>query len=281
MAAEQEASWAELPLDLLTAVLSCLPAKDLVACASVCTAWRAAADQEGLWALQRHRDFPQADDATVAVLLERAGGSSGGSESSGSSGSRRVQQHRAAKLAYWWLAREWTCERCQQWFTDGTNSPSACCFHTGILFSGGLMNGEALRFTCCNRRAHQIANGVRDGNGCTSAFHCGGRSAWQRHNTGVKPRELPLEISVPGSSSRHDSCGSSSSSGKARSSGRAVGSDSGGGSTGGSSSSSPWGSLPGSPARPSPDPQEWHPNQRPGLLELPSRLFSSGSGGAA
>lgn len=173
MAAEQEASWAELPLDLLTAVLSCLPAKDLVACArwvslwtrrgfcshsfqacpqragrrtarsaqlsvwrklclrhspppltpaplpapllrSVCTAWRAAADQEGLWALQRHRDFPQADDATVAVLLERAGGSSGGSESSGSSGSRRVQQHRAAKLAYWWLAREWTCERCQQ-----------------------------------------------------------------------------------------------------------------------------------------------------------------------
>lgn len=24
-----------------------------------------------------------------------------------------------------------------QRFTDGTNSPSACCFHTGILFSGG------------------------------------------------------------------------------------------------------------------------------------------------
>jgi len=80
---------------------------------SVCTAWRAAADQEALWALQRQKDFPQADDATVAVLLERAGGGSGGSESSGG-GSRRVQQHSAAKLAYWWLAREWTCERCQQ-----------------------------------------------------------------------------------------------------------------------------------------------------------------------
>lgn len=33
MAAEQEASWAELPLDLLTAVLSGLPSKDLAACA--------------------------------------------------------------------------------------------------------------------------------------------------------------------------------------------------------------------------------------------------------
>lgn len=76
---------------------------------SVCTAWRAAADQEGLWSLQRQRDFPQADDATLAVLLERAGG---GSSTSG--GGRQAQRHSAAKLAYWWLARESTCERCQQ-----------------------------------------------------------------------------------------------------------------------------------------------------------------------
>jgi hypothetical protein len=54
-----------------------------------------------------------------------------------------------------------------------------------------------------------------------------------------------------------------------------------GGNKGGSACGSPWGSLPSSPARPSPDPQEWHPNQRPGLLELPSRLFASGSGSAA
>lgn len=278
MAAEQEASWAELPLDLLTTVLSGLPSKDLAACAGVCTAWRAAADQEGLWSLQRQRDFPQADDATLAVLLEHAGG---GSSTSG--GSRQPQRHSAAKLAYWWLAREWTCERCQQRFTDGTNSPSACCFHTGILFSGGLMNGEALRYTCCNRRAHQTAGG-RDTNGCTSAFHCGGRSAWQRHGTGVKPRELPPHPAGSGASGsgRHDisSNSSSSSLGKVRSSSRLVGSGAAAG-KGGSSGSSPWGSLPGSPARPSPDPQEWHPNQRPGLLELPSRLFAGGSGGAA
>jgi hypothetical protein len=183
MAAEQGASWSELPLDSLTDVLSRLPAKDLAACASVCTAWRAAADQQALWSLQRQQDFPQADDATLAVLLARAGSSSSDSSSSSGSSSRRAQRRSAAKLAYWWLAREWTCERCQQRFTDGANSPSACCFHTGILFSGGLMNGEALRYTCCNRRAHQIANGVRDSNGCTSAFHCGGRSAWQRHGT--------------------------------------------------------------------------------------------------
>ena len=202
------------------------------------------------------------------------------------------------------------------------------------------MNGEALRYTCCNRRAHQIANGVRDSNGCTSAFHGGGRSAWQRHGTvsawcppvpalgsqpaahvcgdgvlliaadallecwrcrrqrltgarfplgsrllqGVKPRELPPEPAAPSSLDRSSSGGGSgtASSTKGRSSSLLVGS---GGSSGGSSSrgrsSSPQGSLPGSPARPSPDPQEWHPNQRPGLLELPSRLFSSSGSGAA
>ncbi|PRW32666.1 F-box only 6-like [Chlorella sorokiniana] len=285
MAAEQGASWSELPLDSLTDVLSRLPAKDLAACASVCTAWRAAADQQALWSLQRQQDFPQADDATLAVLLARAGSSSSDSSSSSGSSSRRAQRRSAAKLAYWWLAREWTCERCQQRFTDGANSPSACCFHTGILFSGGLMNGEALRYTCCNRRAHQIANGVRDSNGCTSAFHCGGRSAWQRHGTGVKPRELPPEPAAgPTSSSpRHNNSDASSSSGlgKVRSSSRLVSSAAPGGNKGGSGCGSPWGSLPGSPARPSPDPQEWHPNQRPGLLELPSRLFASGSGSAA
>ena len=45
------------------------------------------------------------------------------------------------------------------------------------------MNGEALRFTCCNRRAHHIPNGSRDSNGCSTAFHAGGGSAWQRHGT--------------------------------------------------------------------------------------------------
>ena len=41
------------------------------------------------------------------------------------------------------------------------------------------MNGEALRFTCCNRRAHHIPNGSRDTNGCTATYHMGGQSAWE------------------------------------------------------------------------------------------------------
>lgn len=77
----------------------------------------------------------------------------------------------------------WAC-----WFLGRTAGAARRTIHMLLCHcpskpTGGLMNGEALRFTCCNRRAHQIANGVRDGNGCTSAFHCGGRSAWQRHNT--------------------------------------------------------------------------------------------------
>lgn len=68
-----------------------------------------------------------------------------------------------------------------QEFTDAANTPTACAFHPGILFSGGQLNGAGLRFTCCNRRAHHIPNGSRDGNGCAAAFHAGGHSAWQRH----------------------------------------------------------------------------------------------------
>lgn len=132
----------------------------------VCSSWRAAADSEALWAALLRRDFPTADEATLAVLLERGRGG----------------RHRCvAREAYRWLAAQWACERCGQAFSDGANSPSACTFHPGILFSGGLMNGEALRYTCCNRRAHRVANGSRDGNGCAAAFHCGGQSAWQRH----------------------------------------------------------------------------------------------------
>lgn len=119
----------------------------------MCTAWRAAADQEALWSRQRQRDFPQADDATLAVLLERAGGGSSGDSSSGG-GSRsgssqacrsgRAQRHSAAKLAYWWLAREWTCERCQQVGAD-----DKCHAHSAIALHAWLHAQAALVAVAC------------------------------------------------------------------------------------------------------------------------------------
>lgn len=164
------------------------------------------------------------------------------------------------------------------------------------------MNGEALRYTCCNRRAHRVATAARDSNGCTTAFHCGGHSAWQQHGAvslrggrgggclqkrgcathqqprcnlgscrwpavpavqGVKPRELPLDPAGSIGSASTSSIGGASTSTGGRS---AVGSP--------ARSASP-ACMAGSPPRLPPDPLEWHPNQRgPGMLELPSRLFA-------
>lgn len=70
-----------------------------------------------------------------------------------------------------------TCTRCKQTFTDAQNTPQSCSYHPGILFSGALHNGHRIFYTCCNRRAHHISIG-RDSNGCASAYHYGGSSAW-------------------------------------------------------------------------------------------------------
>ncbi|KAL4421435.1 hypothetical protein ABPG75_010726 [Micractinium tetrahymenae] len=256
----------ELPLHLLEAIFSLLDARDLLACAGVSTTWRNAAGQDSPWRAARLHDFPAADDATVAVLLERAAFlQRPAQQQAASQGKHPIGNRGAERGVYRWLAQAHTCDRCGQEFTDGVNTPTACCFHPGILFSGGQLNGTGLRFTCCNRRAHHIPNGSRDSNGCATAFHAGGQSAWQRHGSGVKPREQPPEAAIsPGGSSSVGAGSSASAHNNA---------------SGSSAASSPPRHYPWVPFK---GLQEWHPNQRYGLLELPSRLlFGSGSGGSS
>ncbi|KAL4432179.1 hypothetical protein ABPG77_005941 [Micractinium sp. CCAP 211/92] len=218
--------------------------------------------QDTPWREARRRDFPGADEGTVAVLRERIAFAGNGQQWGAERSLSLPSVGGAERNVYTWLSKAYNCDRCGQEFTDATNTPASCSFHPGILFSGGQLNGAGLRFTCCNRRAHHIPNGSRDSNGCSAAFHAGGQSAWQRHGTGVRPREQLPEALDP---ARHAGTG-------AGSSGRG-----GGGSSGAA----------GSPPRqfpwvPSKDLQEWHPNQRYGLLELPSRLLfgSCGANGA-
>lgn len=133
----------------------------------VCRTWRAAVAREAPWRAAWQRDCPEADTATIAAL----------SQLDAPPGGTGRQVYRA-------LTQAWTCDYCQQQFTDGANSRgSSCSYHPGILFSGGRLNGTGLRYTCCSRRAHHIPNGSRDNNGCAATFHVGGNSAWQRHGT--------------------------------------------------------------------------------------------------
>jgi hypothetical protein len=141
------------------------------------------------------------------------------------------------------LASHHTCGRCQTQFHDGRNAPGACHFHTGVLFSGGLFNGAALRWTCCNSRAHHISTGARDANGCKAGYHTSAASAWEAAGCqGTTPRLLPPAAPQHAGS---------------QAPGRAGGQ----------------GTPPGRPCVAAG--QEWHPHHRPGLIELPSRLLLS------
>ncbi len=73
------------------------------------------------------RDFGAADPPTLAAALLRG----------------------SPRETYALLSATRTCVRCKLPFKDGANGPSACTFHPGVLFSGGLINGAALRYTCC------------------------------------------------------------------------------------------------------------------------------------
>ncbi|KAI3423874.1 hypothetical protein D9Q98_009708 [Chlorella vulgaris] len=233
-----------LPIDLL-AVIFCHPLSvaDLSSAAQVCRTWRAAVAREAPWRAAWQRDCPEADTATIAAL----------SQLDAPPGGTGRQVYRA-------LTQAWTCDYCQQQFTDGANSRgSSCSYHPGILFSGGRLNGTGLRYTCCSRRAHHIPNGSRDNNGCAATFHVGGNSAWQRHGTAVKPRRdarTAAGIAAPSTSLGSASCPMNSDLGQHPSNG-----------------------VERSALRGSAWLQEWHPNHRPGVLELPSRLLASMAAG--
>lgn len=173
-----------------------------------------------------HRDFGGIDSATLNGALCHGS---------------------TSKAAYSLLAKKHTCMRCKLIFQDGENSSSSCNFHPGLLFSGGQLNGAALRYTCCSRRAHHVPTDSRDRNGCKPSYHVSEKSLWAPEGaTGAVLRTT--------SSATHKTM-------EARSS------------TSSSTASSGSVQLSSSPQRDSP--LEWHPNQRPGLIELPTRLLLS------
>lgn len=123
------------------------------------------------------------------------------------------------------------------------------------------MNGAGLRYTCCNRRAHPVSNGMRPTNGCKSAHHVcsAGASAWEVDPSGgVRPR-LTLEAPTTSVSSDTGAEDCSNSGGSANELG--MGTSGYGSSACNSRAGSPVGSPP---------PLEWQM-----LIERPSRLLTS------
>ena len=187
------------------------------------------------------RDF-SGSDRVWGVLLDRD--FKGGISSSTLNAA--LQHGKTTKAAYSLLAKKNSCLRCKLIFQDGDNTASSCNFHPGLLFSGGQLNGAALRFTCCSRRAHHGPTDSRDRNGCKTCYHVSEKSLWTPEGAiGAALRTNSAKDATP---------------------------------TVSSSSSRYWVTNNGSPAcvQLSSSPQravEWHPNQRPGLLELPTRLL--------
>lgn len=108
------------------------------------------------------------------------------------------------------------------------------------------MNGTALRFTCCSRRAHHIEMGSigRDSNGCKMYYHADGfgRSAWSK--AGLSPQVQVASVAGQASGStkaRLDTLSTLVDHGYEH--GRGL--------------------------------VEWHPDHRPGVSVLPSRLLTS------
>jgi hypothetical protein len=150
--------------------------------------WRSLAQSEPLWKALLERDFQnKSDPQTFATAFIRSNNSS--------------------RVAYTLLARRRTCLRCKLAYEDGKNTPTSCNYHHGLLFSGGQLNGSALRFTCCNRRAHHVPTAGRDANGCRASYHVEnqlGESIWcAQGSIGAilrPPSTKKIEIKLPASS---------------------------------------------------------------------------------
>lgn len=179
--------------------------------------WNALLRADQIWEHIIRRDFHSSDPTTLSGVLRTS--------------ASPVEAYKRLNLKH-------ICTRCARPFTDGANSPTECNFHSGLLFSGGLMNGAALRFTCCNR--HSAPAAPRDANGCRASYHVttSSNSYWAPEGRlGATPN-----IYKPG-----DSCPA----------GVADCRD----------------SFFLQYSHYTKSPLEWHPNQRPGLIELPSRLL--------
>lgn len=211
-----------LPSDVGCLILQQLTAPEAATLSLVSKSWQRELSRNRLWSFFLKRDFPNADHETLQLAAVKAQ-------------ARGAAPENKALAIYKILAKLHVCSRCQLEFRDGDNSPHNCRFHPGVLFSGGVLNGSGLHWTCCNRRAHHVAMLQRHADGCTDTRHASDDSLWMPHFHGVKPR--PADGKAPASRTGA-SC--SAACGQRRNVLASV---------------------------------EWHPDRLPGLEALPSRIL--------
>lgn len=81
---------------------------------SVSAAWRVAAMQDTPWREARRRDFPGADEGTVAVLRERMAFAGNGQQWEAEQALSLTSVGGAERNVYTWLSKSHTCDRCGQ-----------------------------------------------------------------------------------------------------------------------------------------------------------------------
>lgn len=222
-------SFESLPREIQFRIFLLLSPVDIATVSCVCTKWRELSPFA--WECQLQLLSLVVDPAIMKILSNRS--------------------ETASEVCRQMLIRHF-CLRCGALFQDKGNGSSSCRFHPGPMLGGGLQNGIALRWVCCNRRVHpsspQMDAMSRDRfrNGCMWSYHVSQSSAWEATgNMDVTPRLSVMQEGpksrIPRSRTGRNCC---------------------------------------SPLSIARHPMEWDPHHRYGLLELPSRLLSMLGSGA-
>jgi len=174
-----------LPEECCNMILLKLEEKDLIHAACVSRKWHDSVMNESLFKILLNKTFPKKQ------LIEAKG-----------------VWHMNAVDAFRTLRKWHQCLLCETRYRAGDNVPDSCGFHSGVLFSGGNMNGIALYWTCCNLMPSSHESGKRfQPRGCERQRHFNPNCAFEVNDTNItkyrnrvmclaandacKPRPLP------------------------------------------------------------------------------------------
>ena len=140
---------AALPQEVAAQILLHLGDEDLVSAACVSRDWHAAVFNDTVFKTLLHRTFSREQLYAAKGVWDRDA----------------VGAYRAL--------REWhQCGFCDERYRAGDNTPDSCGYHSGVLFSGGVVNGIALYWTCCNLSPSSHESGKRfQPRGCQRQRH--------------------------------------------------------------------------------------------------------------
>lgn len=101
--------------------------------------------------------------------------------------------------------RKWhQCLLCESYYRAGDNMPDSCGFHSGVLFSGGNMNGIALYWTCCNLTPSSHESGKRfQPRGCERQRHFNPNCVFEVNDTDIAKYRNRCQMNLTSKDTSH------------------------------------------------------------------------------